>query len=136
MSEQGVGVGCQAVLRKQRADRERRLGSLAVTVLTALGERDALVRDTERRAGQALQTMTEDEGLSVARRSSGAAVALLRCGRSPGCANLRTTRWAATVISAHASIGSAIRSAIRGVREAARDRRDDRSSHRLVLRAQ
>ena len=38
---------------------------VAVTVLTALGERDGAVRDAERRAGQALQTMTEDEGLSV-----------------------------------------------------------------------
>jgi hypothetical protein len=58
-------LDAQAVLRKQRADRERRLESLAVTVLTALGERDAAVRGTERRAGQALQTMTGDDGLSV-----------------------------------------------------------------------
>jgi len=34
-------------------------------VLAALGERDAAVRDTERRAGEALQTMTIDEGLSL-----------------------------------------------------------------------
>jgi hypothetical protein len=34
-------------------------------VLTALGERDALVRDAEQRAGQALRTMTGDEGLSL-----------------------------------------------------------------------
>jgi len=34
-------------------------------VLTALGERDALVRDAERRAGQALRTMTDNEGLSL-----------------------------------------------------------------------
>ena len=34
-------------------------------MLTALGERDALVRDAERRAGQALRTMTDNEGLSV-----------------------------------------------------------------------
>ena len=72
MSQQSVrqsarrsALDAQAVLRKQRADRERRLEGLAVAVLTALGERDAAVRDTERRAGQALQTMTEDEGLSV-----------------------------------------------------------------------
>ena len=72
MSQQSVGqaarrsvLNAQAVLRKQRADRERRLEGLAVTVLTALGERDGAVRDSERRAGQALQTMTEDEGLSV-----------------------------------------------------------------------
>jgi hypothetical protein len=58
-------LDAQAVLRKERADRERRLERLAVAVLTALGERDAAVRDTERCAGQALQTMTEDEGLSL-----------------------------------------------------------------------
>jgi hypothetical protein len=34
-------------------------------VLTALGERDGAVRDAERGAGEALQTMTDDEGLSV-----------------------------------------------------------------------
>jgi hypothetical protein len=71
MSQQSVrqaarrsALDAQAVLRKERADRERRLEGLAVEVLTALGERDAAVRDTERRAGVALQTMTE-EGLSV-----------------------------------------------------------------------
>ena len=58
-------LDAQAVLRKERADRERRLEALAVAVLTALGERDALVRDAERRAGQALRTMTDDEGLSL-----------------------------------------------------------------------
>jgi hypothetical protein len=50
---------------KNGSDRERRLEALAVVVLTALGERDALVRDAERRAGQALRTMTDNEGLSV-----------------------------------------------------------------------
>ena len=55
----------QAVLHKERADRERRLEGLAVSVLTALGERDALVQDAERRAGAALRTMTDDEGLSL-----------------------------------------------------------------------
>jgi hypothetical protein len=73
MSQQSVrqaarrsALDAQAVLRKERADRERRLEGLAVVVLTALGERDALVRDAERRAGQALRTMTEEEeGLSL-----------------------------------------------------------------------
>jgi hypothetical protein len=72
MSQQSVrqaarrsALDARAVLRKERANRERRLEGLAVAVLTALGERDALVRDAERRAGQALRTMTEDEGLSV-----------------------------------------------------------------------
>lgn len=34
-------------------------------MLTALGERDALVRDAERLACQALRTMTKEEGLSL-----------------------------------------------------------------------
>src|SRR5215211_8033713 len=58
-------LDAQAARRKERADRERRLEALAVAVLTALGEGDALVREAERRAGQALRTMTDNEGLSV-----------------------------------------------------------------------
>ena len=72
MSQQSVrqaarrsALDAQAARRKERADRERRLKVLAVAVLTALGERDALVRDAERRAGQALRAMTEDEDLSL-----------------------------------------------------------------------
>src|SRR5215213_8101660 len=72
MSQQSVrqaarrsALDARAILRKERADRERRLEGLAVAVLTALGERDALIRDAERRAGQALQAMTNGEGLSV-----------------------------------------------------------------------
>jgi hypothetical protein len=47
MSQQSVrqaarhsALDTQAVLRKERAHRERRLEALAVAVLTALGERD------------------------------------------------------------------------------------------------
>jgi hypothetical protein len=58
-------VRCPGGTAQRTADRERRLEALAVAVLTALGERDALVRDAELRAGQALRTMTDDEGLSV-----------------------------------------------------------------------
>jgi hypothetical protein len=72
MSQQSVrqaarraALDAQAILRKERADRERRLEALAVAVLTALGERDALVRDAERRATQAVRTMIDDEGLSL-----------------------------------------------------------------------
>jgi hypothetical protein len=60
MSQQSVrhaarrsALNAQAVLRKERADRDRRREALAVAVLTALGERDALVPDAERRAAQA-----------------------------------------------------------------------------------
>jgi hypothetical protein len=72
MSQQSVrqaarrsALDARAVLRKERADRERRLEGLAVAVLTALDERDALIRDAEQRAGQALRAMTDDEGLSL-----------------------------------------------------------------------
>ena len=72
MSQQSVrqkarrsALGAQAARRKERADRERRLEALAVAVLTALGERDGAVKDAERRAGEALRAMSEDEGLSV-----------------------------------------------------------------------
>jgi hypothetical protein len=69
-------LDAQPVLRKQRADRERRLAGLAVEVLTALGERDGAVRDAERRAGEALRTMTVEDGLSA--REDSASIGLLR----------------------------------------------------------
>jgi hypothetical protein len=72
MSQQSVrqaapraALDAQAARRRKRADYERRLAALAIEVLTALGERDAAVRDAERRAGEALRTMTDDEGLSL-----------------------------------------------------------------------
>jgi hypothetical protein len=68
MSQQSVrkaarraALDAQAVRRKERADRERRLEGLAVAVLTAIGERDGAVRDAERCAGEALRTMTDHE---------------------------------------------------------------------------
>jgi hypothetical protein len=87
-------LDAQAALRKERADRERRLEGLAVAVLTALGERDGAVRDTERRAGDALQTMASEEGLSLPQAVEWWAVAPLRCGRCPGYGNSRATRQA------------------------------------------
>jgi hypothetical protein len=72
MSQQSIrqaarrsALNAQAGLRKQRADRERRLEALAVEVLTALGERAGAVQDAELRAGGALLAMTDEEGLSV-----------------------------------------------------------------------
>src|ERR1035437_1548964 len=59
------GVGGQAKRGRGGAAREKRVGGLAVRVLVAVGERDAAVIDAERRAGEALRVMTEDEGLSV-----------------------------------------------------------------------
>ncbi len=72
MSQQSVrqrarrsALDAQAVLHKERAERKHRLEGLAVEVMTALGERDGAVRYAERRARAALQTMTDEEGLSV-----------------------------------------------------------------------
>jgi hypothetical protein len=55
----------QAGRRRQRAERSRRLEGLAVEVLTALGERDAAVRDADRRAVLALRQMTDKEELAL-----------------------------------------------------------------------
>jgi len=59
-------LGAATRQRKQRALRERRVQKLVVQVLTALGERDAAVTDTETRAGTALAQMTDAEGLTLA----------------------------------------------------------------------
>jgi hypothetical protein len=55
----------QSKRRRERAEREKRLEDLVVRVLVAVGERDAAVADAERRAGEALREMADDEGLSV-----------------------------------------------------------------------
>ena len=80
MSQQSVrqaarrsALDAQAARRTDSCRTERRLERLAVAVLTALGERDAVVCHAERRAGKALRTLIDDEGLSWARQSIGAA---------------------------------------------------------------
>ena len=60
-----TALDAQSKRRRERAEREKRLEYLAVRVLVAIRERDAAVADADRRAGHALQAMTEDEGLSV-----------------------------------------------------------------------
>lgn len=51
--------------RKEREARERRVIDLAEHVMVAIGERDAAVAETEKRAGGALRELTEREGLSL-----------------------------------------------------------------------
>jgi len=51
--------------RKEREERERRVIDLAEQVMVAIGERDAAVAETEKRAGEALRELTEAEGLSL-----------------------------------------------------------------------
>jgi hypothetical protein len=60
-----LNVRCPGGTAQRTCRPERRLEGLAVAVLTALGERDSLVRDAERRAAQALRLMTDQEGLSI-----------------------------------------------------------------------
>lgn len=48
-------------MRKDRADRERRISALAIEVMVALGERDVAVAKQERIAGEALRRMIDDE---------------------------------------------------------------------------
>ena len=60
-----AALDAQTKMRAQRAEQERRRTALAVQVLTALAERDALIAVCERRAGEALVTMTEAEAMTV-----------------------------------------------------------------------
>ena len=59
-----AALDAQSRMRKARADQERRRSGLAVAVVTALAERDALMAVSEARAGEALVALTDDEGLS------------------------------------------------------------------------
>lgn len=55
----------QARLRQDRKAREKRLSTLGEEVMISLGERDAVVRDFEQRAGRALRQMVDVEGMSL-----------------------------------------------------------------------
>ena len=76
----------QAKCRRERAERDRRLKRLAVEVLTALGERDAMIAVTEQRAGAALQAMIIGEHLTVSEAVQWCAGAIAIAKR-PGFAN-------------------------------------------------
>jgi hypothetical protein len=83
MSQQAVrqatrrsALDAQAVLRRERANRERRLERLAVAVLIALGEREGRgsERGTPRRCGAADDDRRRGLSLREARRSAGAGI--------------------------------------------------------------
>ncbi len=59
-------LGAAVRQRQAQQGRDRRVRSLVEQVLTAIGEREAAVADTERRAGAALAQMTRVEGLTLA----------------------------------------------------------------------
>ncbi|MEO3936735.1 hypothetical protein V3N99_08240 [Dermatophilaceae bacterium Soc4.6] len=60
-----AALDAQSRARQRRAEQDRRRSALAITVVTALAERDAHVLACEARAGQALRALTEVEGLPV-----------------------------------------------------------------------
>ena len=60
-----AALDVQTRMRQGRAEQERRRSALAVTVVTALAERDALVLACEARAGEALRSLTGAEGLPL-----------------------------------------------------------------------
>lgn len=55
----------RAKVRQEQAQRERRLAKWGETVAVALAERDAVLADCERRAGEALASLVQEEGLST-----------------------------------------------------------------------
>ena len=55
----------RAKVVQEQAKRERRLAKWGEAVAVALAERDAVVRDCEQRAGRALRSLIEQEGMST-----------------------------------------------------------------------
>src|SRR4051794_12864799 len=60
-----VALEGQGRWRAQRKEKDDRCSGLGVAVVLALRERDSWVRECERRAGEALVALVEEEGLSV-----------------------------------------------------------------------
>lgn len=60
-----AALDAQTKQRAERTRRERRLRDLAVQVLVALRERDAVVLDADRRAGRALTEMIDTGRLTA-----------------------------------------------------------------------
>ena len=60
-----AALDAQSRMREARKEQERRRSGLAVSVVTALAERDAAVAVYELRAGEALLSLTDEEGMSV-----------------------------------------------------------------------
>ena len=58
-------MDAQARMRAQRAEQEKRRSALGVVVVQALAERDATTAACEQRAGEALRSLVDDEGLTL-----------------------------------------------------------------------
>ncbi len=52
-------------VRQEQAERQRRLARCGETVAVALAERDAVMADCDQRAGRALRSLIEKEGLNT-----------------------------------------------------------------------
>ena len=88
-------LDAQAALRTDRADRERRLEGLAAAVLTALGERDALVREASGAlVGRCWRCSPCFRGSRSARRGV--------FSKSSGCCGMRNRSYAISAITEHA----------------------------------
>lgn len=61
-----VALDAQSRMRARRAEKERRQEALALEVIAALAERDAVVAACEAKAGEALSKLTGAEGLGLA----------------------------------------------------------------------
>ena len=60
-----AALDAQARMRAQRSEQEKRRSALGVVVVQALAERDATTAACEQRAGEALRSLVDDEGLTL-----------------------------------------------------------------------
>lgn len=60
-----AALDAQTRVRQRDEERDKRRSQLGVMVVTALAQRDAQIRVFEQRAGQALTTLIEAEGLTA-----------------------------------------------------------------------
>lgn len=60
-----AALDAQARVRQRQEEREKRRSQLGVIIVTAIAERDERVRALELRAGQALESLIEEEELTA-----------------------------------------------------------------------
>ena len=103
MSQQTIKQQARRTAREMAAkrrnaseERERRVIDLAERVMVAIGERDAAVTETEKRAGEALRELTERGGLSLGE-------AVEWCGETVTVREATRLRRLATELQANAS---------------------------------
>ena len=60
-----AALDAQTRVRQREEERDKRRSRLGVVIVTAIAERDERVRALELRAGQALKSLIEEEGLKA-----------------------------------------------------------------------